>query len=93
MKTYLEQSYTAEPTNPNPDTPLRIVFFRYYDRKIASGEISFSKLKMDKDAFICLSTAQDPEMTKEELIDLCINMKLTKQEADEMMLSAGYEKL
>lgn len=93
MKTYLYETYRDEPTNNNPETPFRIVFFRYYDRKIASGEITFSKLKMDKDAFICLSTAQDPEMSKEDIINLCVNMKLTKEEADEMMQSAGYEKI
>ena len=93
MREYLSSTYSLEPTNENPNTPLRIVFFRYYDRKIASGEITFSNLKMDKDAFICLSTAQDPEMSRDDIIDLCINMKLTKEEADEMMISAGYEKV
>lgn len=90
LREYLENKFTEEPENENPQTPLRVVFFRYYDRKIASGEISFSRLGMDKDAFICLSTAQDPEMTREDLIDLCVNMKLTEDEASEMMRAAGY---
>ncbi len=93
MRQYLEETYSQEVANENPDTPLRVVFFRIYDRKIAAGEISFKNIKMDKDQFICLSTAQDPEMTRDDVINLCINMKLTKEEADEMMIAAGYEKL
>ncbi len=92
MKKYLEETYSKEVVNENPDIPLRVVFFRIYDRKIASGEISFKNIKMDKDQFICLSTAQDPEMSRDDVINLCINMKLTTKEADEMMLAAGYEK-
>lgn len=91
MREYLENRYGKEPTNNNPETPLRVVFFRFYDRKIGSGQITFGELKMDKDQFICLSTAQDPEMSKEDLINLCVNMKLTKEEAELMMESAGYE--
>ena len=48
---------------------------------------------MDKDQFICLSTAQDPEMSREDLINLCVNMKLTKEEAEAMMAAAGYEEV
>ena len=92
MREYLNKVFSAEPVNDNPETPFRVVFFRFYDRKIASGEICFSHLKMDKDAFICLSTAQDPEMSKEEIIDLCVKMKLTVEEAEQMMCSAGYVK-
>lgn len=90
MREYLINKYSEEPLNNNPETPFRIVFFRLYDRKIASGEITFNQLKMDKDAFICLSTAQDPEMSRDDIIELCINMKLTKEEADNMLISAGY---
>ena len=93
MKEYLEKTYSLEPVNSDPDTPLRVVFFRLYDRKIASGAITFSGIQMDKDQFICLSTAQDPEMSREDLINLCVNMKLTKEEAEAMMAAAGYEKV
>lgn len=93
MKEYLEKTYSMEVVNENPQVPLRVVFFRLYDRKIASGEITFSGIKMDKDQFICLSTAQDPEMSRDDLINLCVNMKLTREEADQMMLAAGYEKV
>lgn len=93
MREYLEKTYSVQPVNDNPEIPFRIVFFRIYDRKIASGEISFSQIKMDKDQFICLSTAQDPEMSRDDIINLCINMKLTKNEADDLMISSGYEKV
>ena len=90
MREYLEKTFSQEVENENPETPLRVVFFRLYDRKIASGEIGFNNLKMDKDAFICLSTAQDPEMSRKDIIDLCVNMKLSKDEAAQMMCAAGY---
>lgn len=90
MKEYLEKAFSEEPINENPKTPLKTIFFRLYDRKIASGEIGFNNLKMDKDAFICLSTNQDPEMSRDDIISLCVNMRLTQEEAESMMLSAGY---
>ena len=37
----IEKEYTVE-------LPFSAVFFRLYDRKIASGEITFSSLKMSK---------------------------------------------
>lgn len=90
MREFLDRVFSKEVENNNPEIPFRTYFFRIYDRKIASGEIGFNTLKMDKDAFICLSTAQDPEMSRKDIIDLCINMKLTKEEAIQMMCSAGY---
>ena len=90
MREYLENAFSVEPINENPETPLKTVFFRLYDRKIASGEIGFNNLKMDKDAFICLSTDQDPEMSRDDIINLCVNMRLTQDEAECMMLAAGY---
>ena len=90
MRDFLDRVFSMEVENENPDLPFRSCFFRIYDRKIASGEIGFNTIKMDKDAFICLSTAQDPEMSRDDILDLCINMKLTKDEAIQMMCSAGY---
>lgn len=93
MRDYLNMTFSKEVENENPNPPLKTVFFRFYDKKIMRGEINFLKMNMDKDAFISLSTAQDPEMSRDDIIDLCINMKLSVEEADEMMRAAGYEKI
>lgn len=93
MKIYLENNYTEDIINENTEPSFRAVFFRIYDRKIASGEITFSSIKMSKDAFICLSTAQDPELSRDDIINLCINMELSKEEAEQMMLAAGYGRI
>ncbi len=93
MRKYLDENFSEEVVNANPQPPLKNVFFKIYDKKIMRGEINFLKMNMDKDAFICLSTNQDHDMTRDDIIDLCISMKLTLAEAEEMMISAGYEKI
>lgn len=93
MKDYLNKSFSEEIVNMNPMPPLKNVFFKHYDRKVMLGEINFLKMNMDKDAFICLSTDQSHDMTREDIINLCISMKLNLQEAEELMISAGYEKI
>lgn len=92
MKKYLDENYSLEVLNDNPDIPFKAVFFRLYDRKIMSGEINFMQLNMDKDAFISLSTNQEHGMSREDIIDLCVNMKLTLKESCDLMESAGYIK-
>lgn len=57
-------------------------FMRIYDRKIASGEISFSRIGMPKDDFtrLCIDSSYVPEG---ELIEkLCITMKLSDEECE-----------
>lgn len=57
-----------------------IAFLRIYDRKIASGEITFSQLKMDKEDFTQLCTNTDFVLPREEIERLCEAMKVTEEE-------------
>lgn len=92
LEEYLKTQYQEEITNFNPKVPFKNMFFGLYDKKVKTGEISFMKMGMDKDAFICLSTDQDHELSRDDIARLCFKMKLTLFEAEEMMESAGYEK-
>ena len=56
-------------------------FFRLYDRKVASGEITFNDIGMDKTLFTRLCQGHEVHMTREEVEALCKNMKLQEEEA------------
>lgn len=62
-----------------------IVFFRLYDRKIASGEIKFSELGISKDDFTKLCTDPEFVIVEEKVEKLCVKMKLTEEETEELM--------
>lgn len=66
------------------------IFFRLYDRKISSGEITFGELHMDKNHFtnMCTDRTFVPPMTEVE--KLCVSMKLTEEEAA-MLIRAAEE--
>ena len=53
-------------------------FFRIYDRKITSGEITFSQTGMKKEDFTKLCTDQSYVLPRTEIERLCNAMKLTK---------------
>ncbi len=91
MKEHLNKRYSSEPLNSNLDNSFRVVFFKLYDRKIMNGDITFSRLEMDKEIFICLSTGQEIKIPRSEIIRLCVNMGLNEKESDMMMESAGYK--
>ena len=57
-------------------------FMRIYDRKIASGEISFSRIGMPKDDFtrICIDPTYVPG--REIIERLCVTMHLSDEEAE-----------
>ncbi len=65
-------------------------FFRLYDKKIASGEITFSSLKMSKAEFtaMCMNSEYIPEI--QNVLELCNKMKLEKNEAETLLNTAGY---
>lgn len=56
------------------------LFFRLYDRKIASGEISFSQTGIRKEQFTRLCTEDDFVFSKEELVDICQRMGVSEEE-------------
>lgn len=62
-----------------------IAFLRLYDRKIASGEITFGQLKMDKEDFTRLCTNTDFVLPKEEIRRLCEAMKLNEEEKTKLL--------
>ena len=68
----------------------RTLFFRFYDRKIAEGVITFSQLGIAKSDFTSLCTDCDFIPSKDIVEKLCITMKLTPEETSQMMIAAGY---
>ncbi len=56
------------------------VFFRIYDRQIASGEITFKSLGMDKNDFTMLCTVRGFVPDAEVIERLCETMKLDEEE-------------
>ncbi len=58
----------------------KILFFRYYDRKIADGTITFSQLGMSKSDFTKLCTEPDFVPDAETVERICRTMKLTEEE-------------
>ncbi len=58
----------------------KILFFRYYDRKIADGTITFSQLGMSKSDFTKLCTEPDFVPDAETVERICRTMNLTAEE-------------
>lgn len=55
-------------------------FFRIYDRKINSGEITFSRIGMSKNSFTNLCTDSDFLIPYDELEKLFVTMKMAEEE-------------
>lgn len=68
-------------------------FFRIYDKKIASGEISFSRTGISKDAFTALCTDADYVFDQELLDKLKVTMNLTDEQYDQLVRTANGEEL
>lgn len=62
-----------------------IAFFRIYDRKIASGEITFQQTGIKKDDFTKICTDQSFVPPRAELERICKAMKLTEEESGSLM--------
>lgn len=60
-------------------------FFRLYDRKIASGEITFSQTGISKEDFnkLCIVEGFIPD--REKLIVICERMKLSSEETERLL--------
>ena len=63
----------------------KALFFRYYDRKIADGSITFSRMGMSKNDFTKLCTGTDfiPDMQTIERV--CLSMQLTEEEREALL--------
>ncbi len=66
-------------------------FFRIYDRKIASGEITFSRTGIKKDDFTRLCTEPGFVLDQEVLDMLAETMKLTEEERQLLAETAAAE--
>ncbi len=65
------------------------VFFRIYDRKIASGEITFSRSGISKIDFTRLCTEPDFIPEPEAILAMCRGMGLTEEERRELLDAAS----
>ena len=70
------------------DKKFKTVFFKYYDRKIADGTITFSSLGMSKVDFTRLCTEEDFVPAEEEIGRMALVMRLTEEETAEMIETA-----
>ena len=67
----------------------RVLFFRYYDRKIADGTITFSQIGISKSDFTRLCTEADFVPDMESVERACRAMKLTEEETAAMLGAAA----
>ena len=67
----------------------RVLFFRYYDRKIADGTITFSQIGISKSDFTRLCTEADFVPDMESVERACKAMKLTEEETAAMLEAAA----
>lgn len=66
-------------------------FFKLYDRKILSGEITFSQIGMKRDDFTRLCIDDAYVLTKEEIQKLADKMNLTEGERGSLLAYAEEE--
>lgn len=64
------------------------LFFRYYDRKICDGSITFSQLGISKTDFTRLCTEDNFVFDQETLTRICNVMQLTDEERIEFFEAA-----
>ena len=65
------------------------IFFKIYDRKIMSGEITFSQSGIKKDDFTRLCTEEDFVFDEKSLALICEKMKLSDEETCMLMTEAA----
>ena len=71
------------------DISFKNLFFRYYDRKICDGSITFSQLGISKMDFTRICTEDNFVFDQETLERVCIVMKLTDAEKTELLEAAA----
>ena len=75
------------------DISFKNLFFRYYDRKICDGSITFSQLGISKTDFIRLCTEENFVFDQETLTSICTVMKLSDEERIEFFNAATKSRL
>ncbi|MCI8647058.1 MAG: hypothetical protein HFE76_09815 [Firmicutes bacterium] len=68
-----------------------MIFFRIYDRKIASGELTFAQTGMKKEDFTMICTDKSFVPPAGEIRRLCEAMKLTGAEREQMLSFAAED--
>ncbi|MGC2872440.1 hypothetical protein ACPW7J_10470 [Ihubacter sp. rT4E-8] len=68
-------------------------FFKIYDEKIASGQITFSQSGIGKEDFTRLCTEPDFVLDTETLERLMVTMKLTEEERLLLKQTAKVERI
>ncbi|OLR54913.1 hypothetical protein BHK98_01735 [Hornefia porci] len=66
------------------------VFLRIYDRKISSGEITFSQSGISKNDFTQLCTDPEFVFSEEALALICERMAVDREERELLYELAGY---
>ena len=65
------------------------LFFRYYDRKICDGSITFSQLGISKMDFTRICTEDNFVFDQDTLERVCTVMKLSEAEKTELLEAAA----
>ena len=71
------------------ETKFKHVFFRFYDRKIAAGEITFAGLALSKADFVRLCSEEDFVLDEETILRISEVMRLTEEEKRELLAAAA----
>lgn len=66
-------------------------FFRIYDRKICSGEVTFSRTGIKKDDFTRLCTEEGFTFDWETIEKISVTMALTEEEKNQLLELAEAE--
>lgn len=64
------------------------LFFRHYDRKVSSGEMSFSQTGISKNDFTRVCTEEDFAFDRQTLSLICDRMGLTDEERADLFAAA-----
>ncbi len=71
-----------------PELTFKKLFFRLYDRKISSGEVSFSQLGIGKSDFTRLCTEDNFVFDDDTIARISCAMKLTDEENTQLVDAA-----
>ena len=71
-----------------PELTFKKLFFRIYDRKISSGEVSFSQLGIGKSDFTRLCTEDNFVFDDDTIARISCAMKLTDEENAQLVDAA-----
>lgn len=74
------------------EVKFKILFFRHYDRAIANGITTFSKLGVNKNDFTRMCSEPDFVMDRESIERACEAMQLSEEETLRLIEAADSER-